>query len=724
MTFNHLVLIGGGHTNVLLIRKWLMSPKLKPEIPISIISRDSHLVYSAMFPSVISKSISLEDSLIDIESLAKNAKISFIKDEVKNIDFNLKEIILNNRPSINYSYLVLNYGSQTKIPSNFESLVKKQIAFPIKPFFKAYEFIKKEDIFDSEKELPFLIIGSGLAAIEVAYALRKRWRNRSLKLLCHTKKVNNKILKSLRNSNIQLVNNLEHDYGKILLCTGNSSPLWVKNHFSNLDSRGRIITEQNLKLKNNSGIFATGDCAIVDSAKRPPSGVYAVKVLNTLVNNIKKDIEGQSLKKWFPQKFGLQIVNSFPQKKPMAFAIFRNFVIGPSFLIWILKNKIDRDFVHNFRLTNRMIMNKKEKNNSMIDCRGCAAKIPQAILNRSLIKANLDNFASSPEDAVEIYKNLQISILQSVDGFPALLSDPWLNAKITTLHACSDLWACGAKLSSAQAIVSLPKVENNFQNYLFSQSLQGIKSTVEEQGGKLIGGHTFESRNLVNKPYSLGIDISLTVQGFMHKGSKPWVKSGMQTGDILLMSRPLGVGIFFAGQMQNINLKCSSDAIMKNLAKSQQYLIDQIHLYQDQFDDSFVNAATDITGYGFIGHLKEMVESSNLSRKKNNLPPIKTRLDLFAFKAYPGVFELIQKKIKSTLFESNKKIIEEIFHESLNDRIITFSRENSIDKKTLKDRISLLLDPQTCGPLLISCAPKYESVLKDNWYKVGEVIER
>jgi len=73
MAFNHLVLIGGGHSNVSLLKKWLMFPKLMPEIPVSIISRDSHLVYSAMFPSVISKSITLEESLIDIKSLAKNA---------------------------------------------------------------------------------------------------------------------------------------------------------------------------------------------------------------------------------------------------------------------------------------------------------------------------------------------------------------------------------------------------------------------------------------------------------------------------------------------------------------------------------------------------------------------------------------------------------------------------------------------------------------------------
>ena len=138
-----------------------------------------------------------------------------------------------------------------------------------------------------------------------SYALRKRWRGRSLKLLCDSRKINNTILKSLRNSNIDLVQNLNFDYGKILLCTGNTSPLWVQKKFLDSDSHGRIITNQNLQLKSLSGIFAAGDCAVVDSAKRPASGVFAVKVVNTLVKNLKKDIEGGSLRKWLPQRLSL-----------------------------------------------------------------------------------------------------------------------------------------------------------------------------------------------------------------------------------------------------------------------------------------------------------------------------------------------------------------------------------------------------------------------------------
>ena len=102
----------------------------------------------------------------------------------------LKKIVLSNRPSVNYSKLVLNYGSQTIIPKEFESLVKIRNAFAIKPFLRAYQSILTEDIFDSVNELPFVIVGSGLAAIEVSYALRKRWGDRPLKLLCDSRKIN------------------------------------------------------------------------------------------------------------------------------------------------------------------------------------------------------------------------------------------------------------------------------------------------------------------------------------------------------------------------------------------------------------------------------------------------------------------------------------------------------------------------------------------------------
>ena len=93
-------------------------------------------------------------------------------------------------------------------------------------------------------------------------------------------------------------------------------------------------------MKNSLGTFAAGDCAVIETSKRTSSGILAVKVLNMLATNIQREIKGESLKKWFPQKFGLQIVNSYPRKLPKSFAFYGDFVIGPSFLIWYLKTKI------------------------------------------------------------------------------------------------------------------------------------------------------------------------------------------------------------------------------------------------------------------------------------------------------------------------------------------------------------------------------------------------
>ena len=70
-----------------------------------------------------------------------------------------------------------------------------------------------------------------------------------------------------------------------------------------------------------------------------------------------------------------------------------------------------------------------------------------------------------------------------------------------------------------------------------------------------------------------------------------------------------------------------------------------------------------------------------------------------------------------------KKFFDKIYKLNKQKRIINFLNENSLDKETFKERISLLLDPQTCGPLLISCNRKYENTLKDKWYKVGEVVK-
>ena len=119
-----------------------------------------------------------------------------------------------------------------------------------------------------------------------------------------------------------------------------------------------------------------------------------------------------------------------------------------------------------------------------------------------------------------------------------------------------------------------------------------------------------------------------------------------------------------------------------------------------------------------------MIEATNLFRKEENLKPIRVLLDLFSFKAYPGVEALIKKGIKSSLFEENKKIYDYIFEQDKENKTILFSDIDNISNDKFIEKVQLLIDPQTCGPLLISCNPSCEKYLTKNWYRVGKVMEK
>ena len=106
------------------------------------------------------------------------------------------------------------------------------------------------------------------------------------------------------------------------------------------------------------------------------------------------------------------------------------------------------------------------------------------------------------------------------------------------------------------------------------------------------------------------------------------------------------------------------------------------------------------------------------------LSEIKVSLDLLAFKAYPGIFDLIRKGIRSSLYLDNRKIYDQINVENDKEKNIFFFNEGKITKDIFLERIELLLDPQTCGPLLISCNPIYEKYFTGSWYKVGSVSEK
>ena len=110
------------------------------------------------------------------------------------------------------------------------------------------------------------------------------------------------------------------------------------------------------------------------------------------------------------------------------------------------------------------------------------------------------------------------------------------------------------------ATITLPMVSADEQQELLVQTLAGICSVLEEQCAELIGGHTMESRSASPRPASLGVQITLTVNGNSHQ--PPWLKSGLQAGDALLISRPLGTGVLFAGAMSGATKTADLDTCL------------------------------------------------------------------------------------------------------------------------------------------------------------------
>ena len=297
-------------------------------------------------------------------------------------------------------------------------------------------------------------------------------------------------------------------------------------------------------------------------------------------------------------------------------------MIGPFNFLSRLKESIDKKFISKFYLI-KDIDSEMFSEKEMIKCRGCAAKLAFTPLSSALKK--LDLIESSTDDSIDIgILNSSKTLIQSVDGFPSLISDPWLNGRLLAFHSCSDIWACGGSVISAQSVVNLPSLPNDLQQELLFQVLEGINSALTIQGAKLIGGHTLESRKISEEPFSLGIESSLTVNGIIDDKKYFWSKGGMKKGDQILISRSLGTGIIFSAFMNGQVKPYILDSVLKEMNKSQHDIVNYINqLTNINPHSKIINACTDITGFGLLGHLSEMLESTNRDQLKMNLEPLK-----------------------------------------------------------------------------------------------------
>ena len=750
----HLLLAGGGHTHALLLRHWLMRPRLRPaHTLVTLVSRSSTAVYSGTLPALVAGLIAAEESAIDLRRLCALAGVTFLRAEIVGLDPVARELRLEGRPPLRFDRLSLDVGAVTAGGSAEPDAAPRLDPEPngpepdpsgtggTQPTGSRAWGASGQPVKPLEPFLAWLstltpgsalrIRGGGAAAVELALALRARGygprlllRGQGLRL--GSAAANRLGERLLAEAGIPLERSVPQAAPADLACTGSRAPAWLAAAGLPVDAAtGRVVTTASLQALEHPHLFAAGDCAVVAGAPRPASGVWAVRATPVLATNLQRSLEQpqRRLRRWRSQRRALQLLGDggWSPKGPRAVVFWGPVALGPSRWLWRWKRHLDQRFLEGFAALAPM-------GPEAMACRGCAAKLAAAPLEGALARLEGMARAQAPspcapalnegrdgvEDAAVLATAADGSLLlQSVDGFPALVADPWLNARLTTLHACGDLWASGADLESVQALVTLPEAEPALQEELLLQTLAGVRSVLDPLGARLIGGHTLEGRD------GAGLALALTVNGRVDPG-RHWLKGPLREGDALLLSGPLGSGVLFAAAMAGAARPGWIDAALDTMQRSQARLVELLAAHGCQ-------ACTDVTGFGLLGHLGEMLAAGGAGARsggdvlgpaggaedraaaevededgnqdsrggargrpddRRRAPHPRVQIDPRRIPAFTGALELLDQGWASSLAPANGRAL------ALLEGPVRLVGEAAAAVE------ALLIDPQTCGPLL------------------------
>ena len=189
-------------------------------------------------------------------------------------------------------------------------------------------------------------------------------------------------------------------------------------------------------------------------------------------------------------------------------------------------------------------------------------------------------------------------IIQTVDFFTPVVDDPYQFGQIAAANALSDIYAMGGKPLFALNIVGFPI--NDLPKSVLTDILQGGADKADEAGIPIVGGHSVDDK----EP-----KYGLVVTGEIHQ-DRIWKNSGARPGDALVLTKKLGTGIIATGIKKGVATQDSIQDAINSMSSLNKDSAQELRKYN-------VNAVTDVTGFGLLGHLKEVCENSNVSSKIN-----------------------------------------------------------------------------------------------------------
>lgn len=277
-------------------------------------------------------------------------------------------------------------------------------------------------------------------------------------------------------------------------------------------------------------------------------------------------------------------------------------------------------------------------------------------------------------DDAGVYKiSDDLALIQTVDFFTPIVDDPYWFGQIAAANALSDVYAMGGTPKTAMNLVAFPVKEMDLS--VLRQIIQGGLDKLAEAGVVLIGGHSIEDKEL---------KYGLSVTGFVHP-ARVLTKNNLRPGDRLVLTKPLGTGIVntaIKAGMASVELTDKVTRLMASLNRDAAGVMSNFN----------ISACTDVTGFGLLGHLAEMVCGSEMSVRvfSGQVPLITESLEFASMGLIPaGAYK-------------NRE-----FRESMIEFAETVARS----------RQDILVDPQTSGGLLISVdahqGDKLVAALKD-----------
>jgi selenide,water dikinase len=701
-----LVLVGGGHAHVSVLRRFGMRPL--PGLRLTLIARDVHTPYSGMLPGYVAGLYAHDDCHIDLGPLARFAGARLYHAEVEGLDLAERRVLVRGRPPVAFDLLSINAGSRPRtvdVPGAAEHALAVK---PIDAFLERWDALIAR-VLASNGPFRLCVVGGGAGGVELAlstqYRLRELLRARGddpgrLRytlltrgpeiLPTHNPGVRARFVRVLAERGIDL--RVDHTVVEVtaaevrsagrdpvpadavLWVTDAAAPAWAEAAELAVDPHGFIRVDACLQSVSHPGVFAAGDNAALPDP-RPKSGVFAVRQGPVLADNLRRAATGQPLRAYRAQRDFLGLISTGDRYAVAS----RGGWSAEGAWLWRWKDWIDRRFMRRFNELPAMAGSDapelaagiadgeaiRELSTLAMRCGGCGAKVGSTVLSRviqrlptSARRPDVLLGLDAPDDCAMFAVPPGKALVQSVDYFRAFIDDTYTFGRIAANHALGDLFAMGAEPQSALAIATVPYGRERVVEESLYELLTGALAMLEPTGAVLAGGHSSEGAELA---------FGLVVNGLVDPAAT-WRKGGLQPGDALVLTKPIGTGTLFAADMRQRAKGRWVDAAIASMVLSNQAAAECLRRHA-------ATACTDVTGFGLLGHLVEMTRASNVD----------ATLRIEAVPLLDGAEQTVALGILSSLQPQNLRLRRAV---------------RDLEDAARHPRYPLLFDPQTAGGLL------------------------